>query len=104
MSISLVKGGNLSLTKAAPNLASIDELETQRRHLRAGAKRLHQGGSIPQTRPNWPVATSPRMRRQRPPWSSVRCTGTVPKWKFRAIGQGYSSGLAGIAKDYGANL
>ncbi len=25
-------------------------------------------------------------------------------WKFRAIGQGYSSGLAGIAKDYGVNL
>ena len=26
------------------------------------------------------------------------------EWKFRAIGQGYSSGLAGIAKDYGVNL
>jgi len=25
-------------------------------------------------------------------------------WKFRAIGQGYSSGLAGIAKDYGVNV
>ena len=25
-------------------------------------------------------------------------------WKFRAIGQGYSTGLAGIAKDYGVNL
>ena len=25
-------------------------------------------------------------------------------WKFRAIGQGYASGLAGIARDYGANL
>ena len=26
------------------------------------------------------------------------------EWKFRAIGQGYSSGLSGIAKDYGVNL
>ena len=26
------------------------------------------------------------------------------EWKFRAIGQGYASGLAGIAKDYGVNL
>jgi tellurium resistance protein TerD len=23
------------------------------------------------------------------------------EWKFRAIGQGYSTGLAGIARDYG---
>ncbi|TKA00600.1 TerD family protein [Actinacidiphila oryziradicis] len=27
-----------------------------------------------------------------------------PEWKFRAIGQGYASGLAGIARDYGVNL
>jgi tellurium resistance protein TerD len=27
-----------------------------------------------------------------------------PEWKFRAVGQGYSSGLAGIAKDYGVPL
>jgi tellurium resistance protein TerD len=26
------------------------------------------------------------------------------EWKFRAIGQGYSSGLAGIAKDFGVNV
>ncbi|WP_280243402.1 TerD family protein [Nocardia abscessus] len=26
------------------------------------------------------------------------------EWKFRAIGQGYASGLAGIARDYGVNL
>jgi tellurium resistance protein TerD len=26
------------------------------------------------------------------------------EWKFRAIGQGYSSGLTGIAKDYGVSL
>ena len=26
------------------------------------------------------------------------------EWKFRAIGQGYSSGLAGIARDYGVRL
>ena len=26
------------------------------------------------------------------------------EWKFRAIGQGYSSGLAGIATDYGVRL
>ena len=25
-------------------------------------------------------------------------------WKFRAVGQGYSSGLAGIARDFGVNL
>jgi tellurium resistance protein TerD len=25
-------------------------------------------------------------------------------WKFRAIGQGYASGLAGIAQDYGVNI
>lgn len=25
-------------------------------------------------------------------------------WKFKAIGQGYSSGLAGVAKDYGVNV
>jgi tellurium resistance protein TerD len=25
-------------------------------------------------------------------------------WKFRAIGQGYASGLAGIARDYGVNV
>jgi tellurium resistance protein TerD len=26
------------------------------------------------------------------------------EWKFRAIGQGYSSGLAGIAQDYGVSV
>lgn len=26
------------------------------------------------------------------------------EWKFRAIGQGYASGLAGIAKDHGVNV
>jgi tellurium resistance protein TerD len=26
------------------------------------------------------------------------------EWKFRAVGQGYSSGLAGIAKDFGVNV
>lgn len=25
-------------------------------------------------------------------------------WKFRAVGQGYSSGLSGIARDYGVNV
>ncbi|MGZ4516537.1 MAG: TerD family protein [Mycobacteriaceae bacterium] len=25
-------------------------------------------------------------------------------WKFRAVGQGYASGLAGIIKDYGVNV
>ncbi|MCW0014675.1 TerD family protein, partial [Burkholderia pseudomallei] len=25
-------------------------------------------------------------------------------WKFRAVGQGYASGLAGIAKDFGVNV
>ena len=25
-------------------------------------------------------------------------------WKFRAVGQGYTAGLAGIAKDYGVNV
>jgi len=27
-----------------------------------------------------------------------------PEWKFRAVGQGYSTGLAGIARDYGVNV
>ena len=26
------------------------------------------------------------------------------EWKFRAVGQGYESGLAGIARDYGVNV
>ncbi|MCX4553978.1 TerD family protein [Streptomyces sp. NBC_01387] len=26
------------------------------------------------------------------------------EWKFRAVGQGYASGLAGIASDYGVNI
>jgi len=26
------------------------------------------------------------------------------EWKFRAVGQGYSSGLGGIARDYGVNV
>ncbi|SEC17934.1 TerD domain-containing protein [Streptomyces melanosporofaciens] len=26
------------------------------------------------------------------------------EWKFRAVGQGYASGLAGIASDFGVNL
>ena len=26
------------------------------------------------------------------------------EWKFRAIGQGYASGLAGVAKDFGVNV
>ena len=25
-------------------------------------------------------------------------------WKFRAVGQGYASGLTGIAKDFGVNV
>ncbi|MFC8587655.1 TerD family protein [Streptomyces sp. NPDC057217] len=27
-----------------------------------------------------------------------------PEWKFRAVGQGYASGLAGIAADFGVNV
>jgi tellurium resistance protein TerD len=27
-----------------------------------------------------------------------------PEWKFRAVGQGYQSGLAGIARDFGVNI
>jgi tellurium resistance protein TerD len=27
-----------------------------------------------------------------------------PEWKFRAVGQGYESGLAGIARDFGVNV
>jgi len=26
------------------------------------------------------------------------------EWKFRAVGQGYASGLQGIAKDFGVNV
>ena len=26
------------------------------------------------------------------------------EWKFRAVGQGYATGLAGIARDYGVNI
>ena len=26
------------------------------------------------------------------------------EWKFRAVGQGYASGLRGIANDYGVNV
>ena len=26
------------------------------------------------------------------------------EWKFRAVGQGYASGLAGIARDFGVNV
>ena len=26
------------------------------------------------------------------------------EWKFRAVGQGYSDGLAGIARDFGVNV
>ena len=26
------------------------------------------------------------------------------EWKFRAVGQGYASGLRGIAKDFGVNV
>ncbi|MFE3696429.1 TerD family protein, partial [Nocardia tengchongensis] len=26
------------------------------------------------------------------------------EWKFRAIGQGYASGLSGIARDFGVNV
>ena len=26
------------------------------------------------------------------------------EWKFRAVGQGYASGLMGIVKDYGVNI
>ena len=26
------------------------------------------------------------------------------EWKFRAVGQGYASGLRGIARDYGVNV
>ncbi len=27
-----------------------------------------------------------------------------PEWKFRAVGQGYDSGLSGIARDFGVNV
>ena len=26
------------------------------------------------------------------------------EWKFRAVGQGYATGLAGIARDFGVNI
>jgi tellurium resistance protein TerD len=28
----------------------------------------------------------------------------VPEWKFRAVGQGYTTGLRGIAQDFGVNV
>lgn len=33
-----------------------------------------------------------------------RNTADAGDWKFRAIGQGYASGLAGIARDYGVHV
>ena len=34
-------------------------------------------------------------------WEVYRRAGT---WKFRAVGQGYANGLAGIATEYGVNI
>ncbi|MET7519485.1 TerD family protein [Streptomyces sp. NPDC005480] len=35
-------------------------------------------------------------------FGELYCNGA--EWKFRAIGQGYASGLAGIAQDFGLSL
>jgi len=36
--------------------------------------------------------------------SCVGADNLGAEWKFRAVGQGYASGLAGIASDFGVNV
>jgi tellurium resistance protein TerD len=84
MGVSLAKGGNVSLTKAAPNafirvVDQADNAELARYDLSEDAST------------ETAMVFGELYRNQ-------------GEWKFRAVGQGYASGLAGIAMDFGVNV
>ena len=74
-----------------------------RAELRAGAERLHPGDE--------PGRNSEITRYDLSEDASTETAMVFgelyrngAEWKFRAVGQGYSAGLAGIARDFGVNI
>ena len=126
MSVSLTKGGNVSLTKEAPGLTNVVvglgwDIRTTTGtdfDLDASAIVLGADGKVLSDKPFvfFNNLTSPdgTVELARYDLTEDASTETAmvfgelyrngADWKFRAVGQGYASGLAGIARDFGVNV
>ena len=82
---------------------SIYEAEHPAAVVRTGAQRLHPGGERGrQLRDRSLRPVRGRLDRTAMVFGELYRNGA--EWKFRAIGQGYASGLAGIARDFGVGV
>ena len=131
MSITLAKGGNVSLSKEAPNLTGEGEgddevIKVNLATVPAEADKIvfpvsiYEGGtrgqSFGQVRNAFirVVNQADNAEIARYDLSEDASTETAmvfgevyrngAEWKFRAVGQGYASGLAGIASDFGVSV
>jgi stress response protein SCP2 len=89
MSVSLSKGGNVSLTKEAPGLTAAGKVLSD----------LNEADGVEVARYDLSEDASTE---------TAMIVGEIHRhgaeWKFRAVGQGYQSGLGGIARDFGVNV
>ena len=97
MSISLAKGGNVSLTKIAPSLSKVSVGLGWDVRTTTGADFDLDASELARYDLSEDASTETAMI-----FGELYRNGA--EWKFRAVGQGYASGLAGIAKDYGVNV
>ncbi|WP_030740573.1 TerD family protein [Streptomyces sp. NRRL F-5135] len=131
MGVSLAKGGNVSLSKEAPGLTAVLEgddetIKVDLATVPAQVSKIvfpvsihdaeSRGQSFGQVRNAFirVVNQAGGAELARYDLSEDASTETAmvfgelyrhgAEWKFRAIGQGYASGLAGIASDYGVNI
>ena len=83
---------------------TIHEGEDAQAELRSGAKRLPCAWSTRTAARKSPATTCPRTTPPRPALIFGEIYRNNEEWKFKAVGQGYSGGLASLAKDHGINL
>ena len=105
MGVNLTKGGNVSLTKQAPGLSAVVG------GVWGGARPPHRNVRNAFIRV---VNQTDQSELARYDLSEDASTETAmffgeiyrngAEWKFRAVGQGYSAGLSGIARDFGVNV
>ena len=126
MSVSLTKGGNVSLAKQAPDLTAVIiglgwdvrsttgtdfDLDTSAIVAGAGDRVLSDKHFVffnNLTTPDGTVEIARYDLSEDASTETAMVFGELyrngAEWKFRAVGQRYASGLAGIARDYGVNV